>query len=79
MVCRIPNLRGHDAQLLVAAGISSPEKLRAMGPDEILSRVTRIASSKIGQRILRGGKAPDQSEVSDWIAWSRKSRSIAAA
>lgn len=79
MVCRIPNLRGHDAQLLVAAGISSPEKLRAMEPNEILSRVTRIASSKLGQRILRGGKAPDQSEVADWIAWSRKSRSIAAA
>ncbi len=79
MVCRIPNLRGHDAQLLVACNLNSPEELAAMNAASVLSQVLVIAKSSEGQRILRGGKQPDLEEVTDWIRWAGQSRSLNAA
>ncbi len=79
LVCRIPNLRGHDAQLLVACNLTSPEELAAMNASSVLSQVLVIAESPEGQRILRGGKQPDLEEVSDWIRWASQSRSLHAA
>ncbi len=79
MVCRIPNLRGHDAQLLVAAGYTSPEALTASKLQEVLTRVSKVANSKSGQRILRGSKAPDEAEVKDWLEWAANSRPLRAA
>ncbi len=35
-VCRVPGLRGHDAQLLVAAGVESPEQLATCQPSRLL-------------------------------------------
>lgn len=79
LVCRIPNLRGHDAQLLVACDITSPETLAKMDGETVLTQVTEIAESKDGQRILRGSKAPDLNEVTDWIAWATHCRQLSAA
>ncbi len=79
LVCRIPNLRGHDVQLLVAAGIASADELARMQPGNVLQRVTDIANSPEGQRFLRGNKSPDETEVSEWIRWANHSRSIQAA
>jgi hypothetical protein len=59
LVCRIPNLRGHDAQLLVACNLTSPEELAVMNAASVLAQVTVIAEGADGQRILRGGKQPD--------------------
>ncbi len=79
LVCRIPNLRGHDAQLLVACNLTSPEELAAMEPASVLAQVLVVAESLEGQRILRGSKLPDLAEVNDWISWSRHCRSLSAA
>jgi energy-coupling factor transporter ATP-binding protein EcfA2 len=79
LVCRIPNLRGHDAQLLVACEKKSPESVALMEASELLTEVAKIAGSKEGQRILRGSKEPDLDEVTDWIQWASSSRSLAAA
>ena len=79
LVCRIPNLRGHDAQLLVACNLTSPEELAAMNASSVLSQVLVIAESPEGLRILRGGKQPDLEEVSDWIRWASQSRSLHSA
>ncbi len=79
LVCRIPNLRGHDAQLLVACGLTSPEELAHMDTADVLRQVLDVANSAEGQRILRGGKLPDHAEVTDWIAWAASSRSLNAA
>jgi len=79
LVCRIPNLRGHDAQMLVACEISSPEDLGQMSADDVLAQVLEFVQTSEGQRVLRGGKEPDLAEVNDWIAWSRISRSLNAA
>lgn len=79
LVCRIPNLRGHDAQLLVACGITSPEALRGLSADVVLNKVLAYAKSSEGQRILRGSKEPDLAEVKDWMTWASHSRGINAA
>ncbi len=79
LVCRIPNLRGHDAQLLVACNLTSPEELATLQASSVLARVLAVAESSEGQRILRGSKQPDLAEVNDWIHWAAQCRSLHAA
>lgn len=76
LVCRIPFLRGHDAQILVESEIYTPEKLASQSAATLLQVVSRVAGSQQGQRILRGSKEPDLAEVTDWIAWSKSCRSL---
>ena len=79
LVCRIPNLRGHDAQMIVGSGLTSAEQVAASAPTELLEKVIRFASGKQGVRLLRGASVPDLAEVSDWIQWAQNCRSVRAA
>ena len=79
LVCRIPNLRGHDSQLLVACGITEPETLATMQPQALYEIVAPFAETKEGQKIIRNGKNPDLEEVSNWITWASNFRSLQAA
>jgi hypothetical protein len=79
LVCRVPMLRGHDAQLLVAAGITEPERLAQCDPKWLLSQVDPIVQSKEGQSIIRGGAAPDLTEVTDWVRFAQSQRELKAA
>ncbi|MCY2974253.1 MAG: DUF4332 domain-containing protein [Planctomycetota bacterium] len=79
LVCRIPNLRGHDAQQLVAAGITTAEQLASSNVSSLVNKVVTFASSKLGQRVLRGAAAADEVEVRDWIRWATSSRTLRAA
>jgi Domain of unknown function (DUF4332) len=79
LVCRIPFIRGHDAQMLVACGITSPEALLNMKAESVLAKVLGFAQSSDGQRVLRGSKEPDLAEVQDWLKWARQCRNLNAA
>lgn len=79
LVCRVPMLRGHDAQLLVEAGIFEPERLADCEPTWLLAKIDPVAKSAEGKRILRGAKRPDLEEVTDWINWSKDHRTLKAA
>jgi hypothetical protein len=79
LVCRIPNLRGHDAQLLVACDLVEPEKIAGMQPQRLLDIILPFARSKEGMKIVRTGKEPDLQEVCDWIKWASMTRSLHAA
>ncbi len=79
MVCRIPNLRGHDAQMLVACGVTTPEQLLAANAVDLHASVSAFASSKAGQRVLRGAAGADLDEVKHWITWSQQNRTLRAA
>jgi hypothetical protein len=78
LVCRIPQLRGHDAQILVACNVTTPEDLAARKPNELYSEIMPFVRSKAGQRILRQGKEPTVDEVTDWISWAQFARQLAA-
>jgi hypothetical protein len=79
LVCRVPNLRGHDAQLIVGVGISEAEELGNAEVETLFEKVSRFASSKAGVRILRGSDAPTREEVQEWIHWAQNCRAVRAA
>ena len=79
LVCRVPNLRGHDAQLLVAAEVTTPEELAESDPEDLFGVIDPIARSNDGKRIVRGGKLPDLQEVTDWINFAQHQRALQAA
>jgi hypothetical protein len=77
--CRVPELYNHDAQILVASGVTEPEELGAFEPAELLELVTPWVKSPEGQRILRQQKPPDLAEVAQWIEWAKSARRLKAA
>ena len=79
LVCRIPNLRGHDAQMLVACRLTDPQLIANMAPGELLDRVEEYLLSEEGERVLGRCKEPDREEVTNWIRWAQQSRKLAAA
>lgn len=79
LVCRIPNLRGHDAQLLVACEIFEPEEIASMQPQSLFGIIGPFSQTKEGLKIIRSGKQPDLAEITDWIAWAQHTRSLQAA
>lgn len=79
LVCRVPELRGHDAQLLVAVGVHSPERLSKSTAVKLWEEVKKVADSEEGKRILRGSAEPDLTEVQNWIESARLCRPLAAA
>ncbi len=79
LVCRVPQLRGHDAQILVACGYTEPEQLAGARDRDVLARVEPFCTTSDGQRILRSSSPPDLAEIGDWIRWSRQARRLEAA
>ena len=79
LMCQIPELRGHDAQMLVACGITTPEGLAGQKAADLFSVVEPFSRSKDGERIIRHGRRPDLAEVTDWIQWAANARSMRAA
>lgn len=76
LICQVPNLRGHDVQVLVACGIREAEQLASMDPDTLFGIVGPYSKTKEGQKWLRGAKVPDLAEVKDWINWAQEMRPL---
>jgi outer membrane biosynthesis protein TonB len=68
LCCTVPSLRGHDAQILTACGISHRDELASARADALLHKVDSFVITPAGERILRGGERPDLKEVSHWIS-----------
>lgn len=79
LVCRVPNLRGHDAQLIVGSGVHSAEDLAVCDIDSLYEKVSHYSSSKNGIKVLRGSPAPDREEVTNWVLWASNCRALRAA
>jgi energy-coupling factor transporter ATP-binding protein EcfA2 len=79
LVCQIPQLRGHDSQILVACGYTDADEIAELQPDDLFSEVAPFCETSEGERILRGGSTPDEDEIRDWILWAQNSRSLQAA
>ena len=79
LMCQIPELRGHDAQILVACRITTPESLASAKPAELFAVVEPFSKTKEGERIIRNGRKPDLAEVTEWIQWAANARSLKAA
>jgi hypothetical protein len=79
LVCRIPQLRGHDAQILVACDITIPAEIADYNPRDLLAIVDPFCSSTEGKRLLRNNKHPDLDEVIKWVEWAKQARQLEAA
>ena len=79
LVCTIPDLRGHDAQVLVGCGILSADALARQSPQQLLATVEAFCATSAGERALRGGTQPDLAEVTDWIDAAMSARELKVA
>jgi len=75
----VPGLRGHDAQIFVAAGIRNRTALSQSMVAELLKQVVQAAGTTEGKRILRSGTVPDEAEVTEWIAAAQQTAGHKAA
>ena len=67
LVCTIPELRGHDAAILVACGYRDVDAVAGAPFERLWPAVARFAATPAGERVLRSGKKPDRDEVRSWI------------
>lgn len=79
LMCRVPGLRGHDAQVLVGSGFTQPEEIAAIKPAELLEFVDPFCDTPEGQRALRGSARPDLAEVTQWVEGARQRRAVEVA
>lgn len=70
LVCNIPNLRGHDAQILLACDYAEAQDVATASVDDLLAEASEFAMSREGKRLLRSSAAPDREEIEDWIEWA---------
>jgi Domain of unknown function (DUF4332)/Zinc dependent phospholipase C len=74
--CRVPFIRGHDVQILIACELTTPEAIATQEPEGLLDTVTPYIESTEGQRMLRSCKEPDLEEVTNWINWCHQARPL---
>lgn len=67
LMCEVPNLRGHDAQILVGCEILQAADLANWDASELLDIVIPFVETKEGSRILRNARKPDLAEVTGWV------------
>lgn len=79
LVCRVPELRGHDAQILVACGYRHPNQIAQAEPETVLAKIEPYAETSDGQWVIRSGKLPDREEISGWIENANQCRKLRAA
>jgi hypothetical protein len=76
LMCQIPELHGHEAHLLAAAGIRSAADLVSLAPRELMARVERALATRDGERIIRGNAAPDLQRIRRWIENASRAPSL---
>lgn len=79
LMCDVPGLRGHDAQMIVAAGVLTRKALAETEPQDLHLMADDYARSAEGQRELRQTAPPDLSEVAQWIASAKSAAGGVAA
>ena len=76
LMCRVPELRGHDAQILVASGVTDPQDLASIDPATLFEMIEPFLGTREAEEILRGSSPPDLNEVADWIDWAQHARQL---
>lgn len=67
LMCFIPCLRGIDAQLLVATGITTVTDLARADVAMLQQLMSEYAATREGQRIVRSSRLADRDTVRGWI------------
>ncbi len=67
----VPGLRGHDAQVLVGAGIRNKDALAAAPARTLFQLAREFLSTPEGERVQRDDDQLIESEVADWIGLAK--------
>ncbi|MCE9603359.1 MAG: DUF4332 domain-containing protein [Planctomycetia bacterium] len=78
-VCRVPRLRGHDAQILVGSGVDDVEDLLGRKAAPLLEEIEEFLTTQAGEKILRGNARPDLAEVEQWLEQAHDARPLLTA
>lgn len=70
LVTEIPELKGHDAQILVFSGYRTTDSVAVAQPEEMLADIRPFLESSTGQRLVSESMQPDLKEVARWIGWA---------
>ena len=73
LVCRVPQLRGFDARVLVGCGVTTPAQLASIHPVDLLQEVEEFLATERGQQILLSGSSHELSRITSWIAAANSS------
>jgi len=76
LVCRVPQLRNSDAQILVALGINEAEQLAESDPRQLWKRVAELMETPRGKRFVRNQSEPTAEDIRNWVEWAEASRSL---
>jgi hypothetical protein len=68
----LPDLSGTKAQLLVGSGHRDVAAIAAADASKIGAAIGRYAATSEGERLIRGGKLPEEHEVKRWIEDARR-------
>ncbi len=68
LACRVPNLRGFDARVLVGCGVTTPGQLAAIHPTDLLHEVEAFLATDAGKQMLLSGTSQELSRIMTWIA-----------
>jgi hypothetical protein len=79
LACRVPELRGSGAQILVACGFTEPEQIAHASVAELVGKVRAVCNTTEGKRMLRGGEVPNSARVATWIRHAAHTRPLEAA
>ncbi len=79
LVCQVPGLRGHDAQILVGSGYRSVEELAAGEIGQMVGDVQKFLATPEAERMVRNAKMPERGEMVDWIRSAARARPLRAA
>jgi hypothetical protein len=67
LMCRVPQLRAVDARALVAAKVTTAEKLAGAAPRELWKRIGRTIRSAAEDN----AEAPSRATVTAWVRWAK--------
>jgi hypothetical protein len=79
LVCQVPELRGHDARILVACGIRDLSQLSGRSASDLWEIVRPFTETPECKRILRGGEMPTAAEIAAWVRNAQQARPLQAA
>ena len=70
-MCLVPELRGHDVQILVACGHRESSDIAELDDETLYLEVLEFCGTTEGKRVLRGGREPDLEEINHWISLAK--------
>jgi hypothetical protein len=79
LACRIPEMRGMGAQLLVACGLTEPEQIARTSLAELAGKVYAVCHTAEGRRLLHDGQPPSKQRIAAWIRHAAHTRPLEAA